>query len=173
MTLTPSTLANASHGASLVTPLGTIVVLTDGTHVRIEWSNAPPNAVPLTSDAFCDDVAGRLDRYFRGDDVDFSDVPTPLGPDFTARCWEACRRIPRGSTISYGDLVRWAGGRAGAARAAGQAMRRNPLPIIVPCHRVISSDGGLYGYAGTTDPGSLELDRKRLLLRLEGALPVA
>jgi methylated-DNA-[protein]-cysteine S-methyltransferase len=124
------------------------------------------------------ELAARLVRYFRGDIVDFSDVPTPLasgpastikGSPFHRRCWEACRSIPRGQTISYAELAVRAGSTRNASRAAGQAMRRNPLPIIVPCHRVIGADGRLHGFGGSTDPTGRHLGTKRGLLELERA----
>jgi methylated-DNA-[protein]-cysteine S-methyltransferase len=115
-------------------------------------------------------LASKLAAYFRGQAIEFSNVPTPRGPAFFARCWQACRRIPRGRTISYAQLAKAAGGGVSASRAAGQAMRRNPLPIIVPCHRVVGADGSLHGYAGSLDGRGDELHVKRSLLELEGAL---
>ncbi len=107
----------------------------------------------------------QLDRYFAGETIRFS-APTPPGPPFFERCWEVCRRIKRGTTISYGELAARAGSPT-ASRAAGQSMRRNPLPIIVPCHRVVSSTGSLHGFAGKTDPDCAALQRKKMLLELE------
>jgi methylated-DNA-[protein]-cysteine S-methyltransferase len=112
-------------------------------------------------------LAVRLEAYFDGERVDFNEVPTPISNSvFTERCWAACRAIPPGQTISYAELAARAGS-PGAARAAGQAMRRNPLPVIVPCHRVVSSSGSLHGYAGHTDDRSRSLAIKRSLLELE------
>ncbi len=116
------------------------------------------------------DLATRLERYFAGEVVDFGDVPTPSASPFMRRCWEACRSIPRGETRSYGELATMAGGRANAARAAGQAMRRNRLPIIIPCHRVVSAAGRLHGFSGSRDQAGPALAVKRALLRMEGAL---
>lgn len=110
----------------------------------------------------------RLQRYFDGADVAFDEVPLPRGGAFFRRCWDLCRAIPRGRTRSYGDLARDAGSPA-APRAAGQAMRRNPLPIIVPCHRVVSADGELGGFCGTREPDADPLARKSWLLAMEGA----
>jgi len=125
----------------------------------------------IADDACRPDLVERLTRYFAGDgEVDFADVPTPAGPPFFRRCWGACRRIPRGETRSYAWLAREAGGDATAARAAGQAMRRNPLPVIVPCHRVVASDGRLHGYAGSINGEGPETALKAALLELEGAL---
>jgi O-6-methylguanine DNA methyltransferase len=113
------------------------------------------------------DIADRLAAYVAGDSVSFDDVPTPDGPPFFRRCWEACRAIPPGETRRYAELAAMAGRGPGAARAAGQAMRRNPLPIVVPCHRVVASGGDLGGYGGSRDPESPSLAIKRWLLALE------
>jgi methylated-DNA-[protein]-cysteine S-methyltransferase len=110
-----------------------------------------------------------LTRYFRGDAVAFDDVPTPPGSGFFRRCWDACRAIPRGQTRTYSELADMADNDPGKARAAGGAMRRNRLPIIVPCHRVLAKDG-LGGYAGSWGDESRGLGIKRFLLQLEGAL---
>ncbi|MHC4127340.1 MAG: methylated-DNA--[protein]-cysteine S-methyltransferase [Planctomycetota bacterium] len=119
------------------------------------------------------DLSERLARYFRGEVVEFDDVPTPDGPGFHRRCWEACRTIRRGETRTYGELAALAGSGPGTARAAGQAMRRNPLPVIVPCHRVVGQGGRLYGYSGSLDPNGPQLAIKRCLLQLEGAFQEA
>lgn len=108
-----------------------------------------------------------LTRYFAGENVDFSDVELPGGPAFFSACWEAARRIPRGQTRSYAELAVMAGGKASAARAAGQAMRSNPVPILVPCHRVIASGGGIGGFGGSREAEGFELNLKRRLLALE------
>lgn len=90
------------------------------------------------------------------------DLPLDLrGTDFQRRVWEELRRIPYGQTVSYGELARRVG-RPGAARAVGGAVGANPIPIIVPCHRVVGADGSLVGYGGGPE-------LKAALLRLEGA----
>ena len=106
-------------------------------------------------------VRHRLEDYFRGADHSLEDIPldTDDAPLFFKAAWEACRTIPRGETRSYAWLAN-AASRPRAFRAAGQAMARNPLPIVIPCHRVIGSHGGLHGYSGG-------LDRKARLLGLE------
>jgi len=114
-------------------------------------------------------LADLFRRYFSGDAVEFTGVPTPEGPPFFGRCWEAARRIPHGETRTYGQLAVMAGSTSGAARAAGQAMRANPLGIIIPCHRVLAAAGRLGGFGGHTDPDSAALTLKRWLLTLEGA----
>jgi methylated-DNA-[protein]-cysteine S-methyltransferase len=104
-------------------------------------------------------LAERLRRYARGEPVSFADVlDFQRASPFLRAVWEATREIPFGQTCSYGELAARAG-RPGAARAVGQAMARNPWPIIVPCHRVVASNG-LGGYGG-------RLDLKERLLRLE------
>lgn len=102
----------------------------------------------------------QLNEYFRGSRRDFT-CPLDLeGTDFQRACWQALCEIPYGSTCTYGELARKVG-RPTAFRAVGQANHRNPVAIIVPCHRVVGSDGTLTGYGG-----GLEIKEK--LLRLEG-----
>ncbi|MHC4993153.1 MAG: methylated-DNA--[protein]-cysteine S-methyltransferase [Planctomycetota bacterium] len=158
------------------TPVGPFALIecADGA-ITTAWLTSGGNDHPLPAGARRDDdllpeLSARLIRYFRGENVVFDDVPTPRGPEFFGRCWDACRSIPRGETRTYGELATLAGKDPGAARAAGQAMRRNPLPVIVPCHRVVANDGRLYGYSGSRDPDGPQLAVKRCLLELEGAL---
>ncbi len=101
-----------------------------------------------------------LERYFAGERASWTDGKIPPGTDFTRAVWGATLRIPFGTTMSYGGLAR-AVGRPGAARAVGNAMARNPLPILIPCHRVITSEGKLGGYGGSPAV-------KRWLLEFEG-----
>lgn len=91
------------------------------------------------------------------------DVPLDLEgtTEFRRRVWQRLREIPRGRVVSYGELARELGGGSGAARAVGGAVGSNPLPIVIPCHRVVRADGGLGGFGGG-------LPRKAALLRLEG-----
>jgi O-6-methylguanine DNA methyltransferase len=104
----------------------------------------------------------QLEEYFSRKRKHF-DFPLDLrGTDFQIACWRALLAIPYGETRSYADIAR-AVGKANAFRAVGMANNRNPIAIVVPCHRVIASDGGLCGYGGG-------LDVKRKLLELEGAL---
>ena len=105
-------------------------------------------------------LVDRLQRYFAGEVVDFPDTPDlSAGTDFQQRVWQAARLIPRGETRSYGWVAAQAGSPRGF-RATGQAMGKNPVPVIVPCHRVIAGDGTIGGF-------SSGLDRKRLLMSLE------
>lgn len=109
----------------------------------------------------------RTRRYFDGDRVDFSDVgcllPRPDG--FQADVLRACRQIPYGQTVSYGELARRIG-RPTAARAVAGALGRNPIPLVIPCHRVLYSDGRSGGFSAA---GGVEL--KERLLALEGSRP--
>ncbi len=110
-----------------------------------------------------EDLIRRLGDYFRGRKVEFPDaLEFSGGTPFQRRVWEATRLIPYGETRSYLWVARQIGS-PGAARAVGQALGQNPLPIIVPCHRVIASDGGLGGFGGG-------LEMRRQLLRMEGGL---
>jgi methylated-DNA-[protein]-cysteine S-methyltransferase len=103
-----------------------------------------------------------LDEYFAGKRRNFSFPLDLRGTDFQRACWRALLAIPYGETRSYADIAR-AVGKPQGFRAVGMANNRNPLAIVVPCHRVIASDGTLCGYGGG-------LDIKRKLLELEGAL---
>ena len=101
-----------------------------------------------------------LDAYFAGKRSDVADVPlTPRGTAFQRRVWGALLAIPYGETRTYGELAAELGS---SPRAVGVAVGRNPISVIVPCHRVLGADGSLTGYAGG-------LDRKRALLELETA----
>ncbi|MBL1218737.1 MAG: methylated-DNA--[protein]-cysteine S-methyltransferase [Planctomycetes bacterium] len=113
------------------------------------------------------DVMKRIEAYFKGDlKTSFAAIPTPAGPPFYHRCWNTCRRIKPGTTISYAELAERSGSPM-ASRAAGQAMRNNPVPIIVPCHRIIGHNGHLGGFSGSNAPSSVHLQLKRGLLDFE------
>ncbi|MBC8327834.1 MAG: methylated-DNA--[protein]-cysteine S-methyltransferase [Planctomycetes bacterium] len=112
------------------------------------------------SNAVLDRVAAELDRYFAGALRDFDLPLAPQGTPFQRAVWAALREIPYGATRSYADVAR-AVGRPQAVRAVGAANGANPIPILIPCHRVVGSDGSLTGYGGG-------LWRKRRLLELEG-----
>ena len=103
-----------------------------------------------------------LEQYFAGKRREFAFPLDLRGTEFQLACWRALLAIPYGETRSYGDIAR-AVGRPQGFRAVGMANNRNPIAIVVPCHRVIASDGSLCGYGGG-------LDIKRKLLELEGAL---
>jgi methylated-DNA-[protein]-cysteine S-methyltransferase len=118
---------------------------------------------PEGSSPVLDEAARQLEAYFDGDLVTF-DLPLELhGTEFNRRCWLALASIPYGQTVSYGEQARRLGLGSDAARAIGAANGRNPLPIVLPCHRVIGVDGSLTGFGGG-------LHVKRFLLEHEGAL---
>jgi methylated-DNA-[protein]-cysteine S-methyltransferase len=94
------------------------------------------------------DLLGRLTRYCRGETVSFENVPLDVeGTPFQQAVWQATRAIPRGQTRTYGQIAREVGS-PGAARAVGAAEGANPVPIIVPCHRVVGANGALCGFGG-------------------------
>ncbi|MFN3932063.1 MAG: methylated-DNA--[protein]-cysteine S-methyltransferase [Brevundimonas sp.] len=112
-------------------------------------------------------VARAMAAYFDGDREALTRAPWSLegavaGYGFHARVWRALAGVPAGLTISYGEMARRAG-EPGAAQAAGVALNRNPLPLVLACHRVVGADGALMGFGGG-------LERKGWLLRHEGAL---
>jgi methylated-DNA-[protein]-cysteine S-methyltransferase len=120
--------------------------------------SAAERMLERTRDAFA--------RYFAGSPAELDALPLdPHGSEFQRRVWRALREIPLGATASYGEIARRVGS-PGAARAVGDANRRNPIAIAIPCHRVIGGDGRLVGYAGG-------LARKRWLLAHEAAMAQA
>lgn len=131
------------------------------THLRMADQSHEPDRSgwEAADDGAFGDVVEQLDAYFAGSLTDF-DVELELkGTEFQRRVWNALITIPYGETRSYGEIAEQIGS-PGASRAVGLANGRNPISIIVPCHRVIGSTGGLTGYGGG-------LDRKRILLTLE------
>lgn len=93
----------------------------------------------------------QLDEYFLGMRRSF-DLPLEMeGTEFQKQVWEAAKEIPYGTTVSYGELSERITGNKGAARAVGSALGKNPLPIVIPCHRVLGSDGSLTGFGGGVD----------------------
>lgn len=120
---------------------------------------AEPQGRPAP-DPLLDDAQQQLQEYFTGDRRSF-DLPLANdGTEFQRKVWGELRRIPFGETASYGEIARRLGYEPVISRAVGAANGANPLPIVVPCHRVVGSDGSLTGYAGG-------VERKRVLLELE------
>jgi methylated-DNA-[protein]-cysteine S-methyltransferase len=125
-----------------------------------------PDAV-LTDGVAPATVAREITAYFEGDRgaldrVSWSLEGASAGDGFQARVWRALANVPAGVTISYGEMAKRAG-EPGAAQAAGVALNRNPIPLVLACHRVVGADGSLVGFGGG-------LERKGWLLRHEGAL---
>jgi methylated-DNA-[protein]-cysteine S-methyltransferase len=144
-------------------PIGPLTVAGSGgtlTHLRmIDQTHEPNRADWVRDDSILPDVFNQLDAYFAGTLTEF-DLALDLGGSaFQQRVWKALRTIPYGETRSYGQIAIQIGA-AGASRAVGLANGRNPISIVVPCHRVIGAAGSLTGYGGG-------LDRKRTLLQLE------
>jgi methylated-DNA-[protein]-cysteine S-methyltransferase len=145
-------------------------VATDGvsarSSVRVAQARAGARAVGDREDAHpvLLEAVAQLDAYFRGELEEFTLPLTPEGSAFQRSVWEELRKVGYGETVTYGELARRLGMSAVAARAVGLANGRNPLPIVVPCHRVVGARGTLTGYAGG-------VERKQSLLDLErGAL---
>jgi methylated-DNA-[protein]-cysteine S-methyltransferase len=131
------------------------VTVEDGavTHIRLHGRATRPPETSLERQ-----VAQELAEYFAGTRSRFTFRVSPQGTDFERRCWDALLAIPYGETRSYGEIARGLGNPQGA-RAVGSANHKNPIPIIIPCHRVVNTGGGLGGYGG-----GLELKRRLLAL---------
>ena len=143
-------------------PVGTIALAAEEEAlVRLYLPNTPtprlmPHKTPLMEWA-----EGQLMEYFRGERQSFDLPVAPQGTEFQTRVWQALREIPYGQTRSYGEIARQIGSPKGF-RAVGMANHRNPLPILIPCHRVVGSNGKLTGYAGGVELKGrlLELEKK-------------
>ena len=156
---------------TLDSPIGPLLLIADDeglTHVLFPNHGLPdlgldPDEVPvIDDDPVLVATRKQLSEYFEGERAEF-DLPLHVeGNDFEVDVWSAMRTIPYGETISYGEQAERAG-HAGAFQAVGATNGRNPLPIVVPCHRVIGSDGSLVGFGGG-------LATKRQLLDLEAGV---
>jgi len=124
-------------------------------------ANEAPQDMQVCETPLLREAARQLESYFRGELKEFSLPLEPAGTDFMKRVWAALCEIPYGRTASYREIAQRIG-KPGAARAVGLANNRNPIPIFIPCHRVIGADGSLTGYGGG-------LDLKKKLLDLEKA----
>jgi methylated-DNA-[protein]-cysteine S-methyltransferase len=149
-------------------PIGELLLTSDGTALTgltmSEHRGRPaqgPKAGWRQDDSLFQAIRQQLDAYFRGKLRDFELPLRMAGTPFQHKVWEGLRAIPYGETISYMELARRIG-RLGASRAVGSANGRNPIAIVVPCHRVIAADGTLGGFGGG-------LDRKEWLLQHEAA----
>jgi methylated-DNA-[protein]-cysteine S-methyltransferase len=142
-------------------PVGDLVAVAgDGALRRLEFDGTRPPCEPSPDDPVLAATAAQLDEYFAGDRTDF-DIPLELaGSAFERAVWDELVKIPFGETRSYGDVARAVVDDVGASRAVGIANNHNPVPIIVPCHRVVGANRKLVGYGGG-------LHRKRFLLELE------
>ena len=144
---------------SIETPIGPLLLdAEDGRLSRVEFA---ASAETRSSEPVLLDAETQLRAYFAGELRRFDLPLAPRGTAFQLSVWDALLEIPYGATTSYSELAA-AIGRPNACRAVGAANGRNPLAVIVPCHRVIGAAGGLTGYGGG-------LERKRMLLALEAA----
>lgn len=138
-------------------PIGPLALFEeDDAIVALDWGFLPENEeTPLLVKA-----RTQLEEYFEGTRKDFDLPLRPMGTAFQRKVWDAMSRIPLGQTRSYGELAEELGT---APRALGGACGRNPIPVIIPCHRVLASNGGLGGYSGQDG-----IETKAFLLRHEG-----
>ncbi|MFF3025801.1 methylated-DNA--[protein]-cysteine S-methyltransferase [Microbacterium sp. NPDC057944] len=157
---------------TLQTPVGVIGVESSGTAItRVTWRSVAPVGADAGPDALLAEALAQLDAYFSGERADF-DLPIDLGvqTDATRAVLMALyETVGSGETVTYGELAARSGTSI-PARGIGAIMGANPVPLIVPCHRVVAGDG-LGGYSGG-DPGQ-GLQTKRWLLEHEGALPTS
>ena len=164
-------LGNMDYTAHYNSPFGGITLASDGKALTGLWFDGQRyfgSTLDMSSPAIgstqgysptvFDDTRRWLDIYFSGHEPDFMPPLSLRGTPFQRRVWEALLTIPYGQMVTYGELARRLGCRS--AQAVGGAVGRNPIAIIVPCHRVVAANGNLIGYAGG-------LDRKRALLQLE------
>ena len=149
-------------------PIGVLALVADDAALRgLSFESGkhggPPADAQQGTNAIIDATRKQLDAYFAGRSKAFDLPLAPDGTDFQKRVWRVLATIPFGETRSYGEIAATIGAPR-ASRAVGAANGRNPIPVIVPCHRVIGADGSLTGFGGG-------MERKRFLLALEGGEP--
>ncbi len=163
-----STIDHTRYWHTIDSPVGRLLLGGDGERLtRIDFQDGPQPLRPAAhwQPAVRPFAAAieQLAQYFAGQRRRFDLPLAPTGTEFQLRVWQALRVIPYGTTLSYGELARRIGNPR-ASRAVGLANGANPLPVVVPCHRVIGANGALTGFGGG-------VPIKRALLVLEGALP--
>jgi len=148
-------------------PVGELTIVATDNGVRaIVWPDDDSVRVPVGDSTECADhpvlaaAVTQLAEYFAGERHDFDLPLDPVGSEFQRQAWMALREIPYGETISYGEQAERLGDR-NKARAVGAANGKNPISIVVPCHRVIGSSGSLTGFAGGLDAKNWLLDHER------------
>lgn len=174
MPLRPADYLVSPRRRTVESPIGRLILIADDaglTHVlfptnTLDEIGLDPSDVPeLADDAVLNAAADQLAEYFEGERTGF-DLPLHIeGNDFEVDVWQAMTTIPYGETISYGEQAERAG-HAGAYQAVGASNGRNPIPIIIPCHRVIGSDGSLVGFGGGLQLKRDLLDREAGVQRL-------
>jgi len=158
-------MTGATYWTTIDSPLGPLLLTSDDEGLTGLHMDGGAHGPTQPSDDWVKDAARfdearkQLEEYFAGDRTDFDLPISPPGTEFQHEVWAALQQIPYGEVRSYGEIAAQIG-HPGAARAVGLANGRNPIAVIVPCHRVIGASGALTGYGGG-------LDRKRLLLDLE------
>jgi len=149
--------------AVIDSPLGPLLLAAEGGALTLLWMSPLPERESGGADArdrvVLAAAAEQLGGYFGGDLTAFDLPLAPRGTPFQQRVWSALVEIPFGETVSYGGLAERLG-RPGAARAVGLANGRNPISIVIPCHRVVGSDGRLTGYGGGVDRKAWLLDHE-------------
>jgi methylated-DNA-[protein]-cysteine S-methyltransferase len=158
---------NVIHRTTIDSPIGTItLVADDDALVEVHLPDEKSSSLTVAEDTtpaehkVLAQAASELSEYFAGDRLEF-DVPVaPHGTAFQLAAWQALRTIPYGETVSYGEQARRLGDR-NLARAVGAANGRNPLPIVVPCHRVVGANGHLTGFGGGIECKAWLLDHER------------
>lgn len=147
-----------TYQAQYDSPLGLLTMTSDGESLKeLRFSDTPVEMVSPTI-SILEETRRWLDSYFNGEEPGFTPPLAPFGTLFQRRVWHELLSIPYGETVTYGDIARRIN--CDSAQAVGGAVGRNPIAIIIPCHRVVGSNGSLTGYA-------YGLERKRQLLLLE------
>ncbi|CAN5651862.1 MAG: methylated-DNA--[protein]-cysteine S-methyltransferase [Iamia sp.] len=144
------------HRTTVASPVGRLTLVASDRGLRaVLWPDDRAGRVPLPDQvpedpdhAVLAEAAAQLDQWFAGDRTAFGLPLDPEGTDFQQQVWRALVTIPHGRTRTYGEVAEAAVGDRGKARAVGAAIGRNPLSIVVPCHRVVGADGSLTGFAG-------------------------
>ena len=142
---------------SVSSPLGDLTLFEDDSQIiSLDWGRVEGGeGSPVLEEA-----ARQLEEYFDGDRQEFDLPLSPIGTQFQRKVWATMCEIPYGKALTYGEAAKKIGS---SPRAIGGACGRNPLPILIPCHRIVGANGSLGGYSGMDG-----LDTKRALLRLEG-----
>ena len=154
--------------ATYNSPIGKLTLVSDGeaiAYLAFENNKYPIADAPRGTDKIIEKACKELDAYFAGKLKSFTVPVRPEGTAFQVSAWKALQKIPYGATRSYGEQAK-AIGKPKAVRAIGAANGRNPIPIIIPCHRVIGADGSLTGFGGgmKTKQFLLELEQGRARL---------
>ena len=153
------------HSMIYRSPIGPLWLITDGIHLTGLWMKDPGNTIPDPTITVLQDTCRWLDAYFRGEQPQPESLPlSPAGTDFQRHVWDILLRIPYGKTRTYGDIAKELAFQLGkekmSAQAVGGAVGRNPISIIIPCHRWMGAGNVLTGYAWG-------IEKKAWLLRHE------